>query len=585
MKKYLVIFVLLCLVINIYSQNKLPYPIIFVHGLAGSENTFGETLEYLRDHDNLGEINVFDIVLNADDNTEIALMSEDVKWENFIYDDTEIKLGRRNFVSSIDDYVHEWTDSNLFALNFKEENIEGANGFFGDYFDQSNESAIFKQGYALNKMIQEVLNYTGAEKVILVGHSMGGLCIREYLQRTDENNVHVNWIDPTTEDGHKVARVITVGTPHLGSNTSPDPTKSSTPNAMGTTEANRDLLYEYDNYTFCEGYPQGIYLFGGNENCIKGEGGLLGNSTFKNVDVNCNGSETDDIIGINESPESFSYNPDMPLPENIKYTYVTSIWIGWDVGLVGDGAVAIDRQWLYDENYNPVPFGITDTILTNQFHTSVPKEPSTVIRGMDEPNTFSLAYGLKLNQETIGYVTYQQDWDSIDEDIFKLHCEENNTIAFVYNGEDSGVNTIEFYDFNENLLLSKDITSIVDTTFVNIPETDNEIYVKLIGNATSTSWENPYKIYSYPVDITENLVNNYITASIFPNPSSGMVTIQLSDKRLCKLSIYNNNSTKVFETEVNQNKEFDFSFLPNGIYTIKLDIDNESITKKLVIIN
>ena len=38
-------------------------------------------------------------------------------------------------------------------------------------------------------MIQEVLDFTGADKVVLVGHSIDGLCIREYLQRTDENGV------------------------------------------------------------------------------------------------------------------------------------------------------------------------------------------------------------------------------------------------------------------------------------------------------------------------------------------------------------------------------------------------------------
>ena len=190
-----------------------------------------------------------------------------------------------------------------------------------------------------------------------------------------------------------------------------------------------------------------------------------------------------------------------------------------------------------------------------------------------------------MNQKTIGYITYQQDGISLDEDVFRLRCEENSTIAFVYNGEESGVNIIEFYDLNENLILSKDIINSIDTTFVTVPATDNEIYVKLIGNATSTSWENPYKIHSYPVDITNNPINNYITASIFPNPASGLVTIKVSDKQLCKLSIYNNNAAKVFETEINQNKEFDFSFLPNGIYTIKFDLDNESISKKLVIIN
>jgi hypothetical protein len=587
--KFLFFFLLgsLCLSYSTisFSQNKLPYPIIFVHGLADYENAFAGSIEYLRDHDNLGEINVFDIVLNADDDSESSIISEDVKWEDFTFDGDEINIGRRNYSDNIDDYIHEWTDSNLFAINFQEESIDGANGIFNDYFDQSNEAGIFKQGFALNKMIQEVLDYTGAEKVILVGHSMGGMCIREYLQRTDDNDIHVNWIDPYSEDGHKVARVVTFGTPHLGSNTSLDPTKSQIPNALGNSEANRDLLFEYNHYTFCEElYPQGIYLFGGNEHCIASEDSFFGNNTFDNVDINCNGSQTDDIIGINDSPESFAYNPDMPLPLNIKYTYMTSIWIGWDVGLIGDGAVAIERQWLHDADNNPVPFGITDTLLTDVFHTSEGNDYLTVIRGLDEPESFSFAYELNLNREVLGYVTYQQDRISLDEDIFKLKCEENNAIAFVFNGESSAINTIEFYDLDENLIISKDIVNAIDTTFVNVPESNNEIYVKLIGNASPTSWENPYRIKFYPVEITGNPINNSISASIYPNPSSGVCTINVSDNNTCYLRVFNNNSVEVFKSEINQTKEFNFNFLPNGIYTVQLETRSNSISRKLVIL-
>lgn len=567
-----------------FSQNKLPYPIIFVHGLADYEDAFSGTMEYLRDHDNLGEINVFDIVLNADNDAESSIMLEDVKWEDFIYDDTEINIGRRNYESNIDDYIHEWTDSNLFAINFQEESIEGANGFFNDYFDQSNEAAIFKQGFALNKMIQEVLDYTGAQKVILAGHSMGGMCIREYLQRTDENNIHINWIDPTSGDGHKVARVLTFGTPHLGSNTSLDPTKSEIPNAFGNTEANRDLLFEYNEYTFCDGYPQGIYLFGGNEHCIASEDGLFGNSTFDNVDINCNGSENDDIIGINESPESSSYNPNMPLPENIKYTYATSIWIGWDVGLIGDGAVAIERQWLYDENNNPVPLGITDTLLTDVFHTTEGNDYLTVIRGLDEPSSFSLAYELNSNSEIIGYITYQQNRISLDEDVFKLNCGQNNTISFILRSESSNVNSLEFYDLNQNLLLSKNIVNSIDTSFVNIPLSDDEIYVKIIGNATPTSWENPYKIMYYPIEITHDEIDKQISLSIYPNPTSGVCNINVSDDNSGMVKIYNSNSVEIYKSQIEQTNILDLSYLPNGIYTIKIETNSNSITERLVII-
>ncbi len=567
-----------------YSQDNLPYPIIFIHGLADSDGVFAGSLEYLRDHDNLGEINVFDIVLNADNDSESSIMSEDVKWEDYTYDGDEINIGRRNYSDDIDDYVHEWTESNLFAINFQEESIDGASGFFNDYFDQSNQAALFKQGYALNKMIQEVLEYTGAEKVILAGHSMGGVCIREYLQRTDENNIHVNWIDPTTEDGHKVARVITFGTPHLGSNTSLDPTKSTIPDEFGNSEANRDLLYEYNSYNFCDGFPQGIYMFGGNENCIASEGGVFGNSTFDNVDINCNGSQTDDIVGINESPDSFSYNPEMPLPTNIKYTYLTSIWIGWNIGLIGDGAVAIERQWLHDENNNPVPLGITDTLLTNVFHTSEGNDYLTVIRGLDEPKQFDLAYELDLDQQIIGYVTFQQNRVNLDEDVFKLDCGDNPYVGFVYEGELSGVHTVEFYNMNQELISSELIDAAIDTIFVHVPENDSVVFVKLIGTATSTSWENPYHIYAYPEDITQIVVDTKNYLSIYPNPSTGIIGIQTSNNINCDIEVINFKSQVVYSSKDISNGKIDLSFLENGVYILRANIGNQLQNKRIVIL-
>ena len=61
-------------------------------------------------------------------------------------------------------------------------------------------------GY-LQYKINEVLKETGKEKVILVGHSMGGLLSRYYLQRLDG-------------DKH-VKKIITIGTPHYGTKLAP----------------------------------------------------------------------------------------------------------------------------------------------------------------------------------------------------------------------------------------------------------------------------------------------------------------------------------------------------------------------------
>ncbi|HEX4884134.1 MAG TPA: alpha/beta fold hydrolase [Casimicrobiaceae bacterium] len=52
------------------------------------------------------------------------------------------------------------------------------------------------------RKIDDILDATGGRKVVLVGHSMGGLVIRAYLRGYG---------------GAKVARVVTIGTPHEGS--------------------------------------------------------------------------------------------------------------------------------------------------------------------------------------------------------------------------------------------------------------------------------------------------------------------------------------------------------------------------------
>jgi pimeloyl-ACP methyl ester carboxylesterase len=53
----------------------------------------------------------------------------------------------------------------------------------------------------IERRIDEVLAATGAQRVILVGHSMGGLVLRAYLRRYRSA---------------KVARIVTLGSPHQG---------------------------------------------------------------------------------------------------------------------------------------------------------------------------------------------------------------------------------------------------------------------------------------------------------------------------------------------------------------------------------
>jgi len=409
MNKKFFIFIILFLILFFGSTNfinaeeeqekdlsSLEHPIIFIHGLTSDDLSFADSMEYLDNKYGLGPIYAFDVILNADNNSSYSVLENDVEWNDWHYKDKFINVGRRNFSRNIDDFRDGWEDDNskLFAVNFSEDRIRGASGNFLSYFKDSNQAAIMKQGYALRQVIKEVLEFTKKEKVILVGHSMGGLAIREYLQRTDDNGNKRWWLHPDQEDGHKVLKVITLGTPHLGSNAGPDTTTEITLNKRKRTkipkphkEGMRDLRYLFNSYPNCpDEDTRGIYLFGGNEKCISS---TQFHYTFGNVDINCNGREDDEIIGINYKT---SFNPKMPLPINVHYIYVISdvqmgecsscLVTGIKNGVSGDGAVLLDRQWLYNDDKKAEPTGFANVIQSNMIHSNESGDYESIIKAL-----------------------------------------------------------------------------------------------------------------------------------------------------------------------------------------------------------
>lgn len=307
-----------------------PYPILFVHGLASSADTWKESEEGLsvfgRLRSRWGEAQQFRVNLNADNNDEECSLSEDIRF------DTE-----------------SLSDGSLFAMDFGYD--QTLNPFAtGSAF--SNESAIIKQGKALSRAISEILLATGEKKVVLVGHSMGGLAIREYLQRRGPDGQPRWWVDPNSESGHRVARAVTIGTPHYGVETDlltivKTKTNSSeltglAPDALNS-EAIRDLRKSYE-YPSSE--KQGRYLYGGREGWPVNP--LTG---WSNTDVNCDGDENDFITGISERGSSAFQ---MPLPKDISYTWITSSCDGGTLGVIqdcndvnpGDGVVKLGSQYM-----------------------------------------------------------------------------------------------------------------------------------------------------------------------------------------------------------------------------------------------
>lgn len=306
------------------AQRTLPYPIIFVHGWVGSDSTWYGMGDFLKGHgisvslDNIarrgGYGSRLDFHLNADGNNATAYLD---------------RAGGPSYYGDVYDYnSYVNPENDIFFVNFDNDIIPP----LATSKRLSNQAAIVKQGFAVGLAVKKVLNATKASKVILVGHSMGGLAIREYLQNS------VNWL---LGDGqHHVAKLVTIGTPHGGSNSNSGDLASLF-GSIEWSEAVRDLRYPA-SYT-SSAVARGVYLYGGDERNIN----RLGNEYYNN-DVNCDGS-LGYVQGLNQKL----------IYTDLAYSVVIGMGGGLPTGYYGDGIVESNRASILDVEGNMVRYKIT----------------------------------------------------------------------------------------------------------------------------------------------------------------------------------------------------------------------------------
>jgi pimeloyl-ACP methyl ester carboxylesterase len=377
-----------------YRQH-LPYPVLLIHGLNSNDTVWKPFLQDMQAA-GLSYGGNLDFCLNQDGSTSTSNKQND---------------------------IGNWTDAaalqqaDFYTLNFD----VGPTGIKYTNSLGSNQSAIVKQGIALKRAIQYILDVTGRNKVVLAGHSMGGLTSREYLQNVS------NW---QVDGQHHVAKLLTVGTPHGGSNTSFGPL-SPIAGALGavdeSSEAVRDLRYSYISGS------AGVYLFGGVESAI-----TMSNfpSSYHNYDVNCNGTNNNLITGLNSKT----------LPRDLSYTCIIGdgSWIG------GDGIVDAARANL--NNYYP---DVADTLMSIQaasnfslWHLQIAYQTDRILCGIDEPSTRSFAYPIASNQFYFGRITPQSGSNAAIADIDRYSITNTGLqqINFQLNNVSVQQATVTIYD-------------------------------------------------------------------------------------------------------------------------------------------
>ncbi|MEY4834702.1 MAG: hypothetical protein RI980_817 [Bacteroidota bacterium] len=540
---------------NVLATQNLPYPIIFIHGLNSNELIWGNTSETNLMYNFFQSQNLtfggrFDFNLNYDNNNTIS--------NKFVWNASTPNADIAFYTSSA-------VAADYYFVNFD----VGSNGAVhpGGLFSTdvlSNQSAIAKQGIALKIVIQQVMSITGRDKVILMGHSMGGLAAREYLQNPE------NWKEPYIN--HHVAKLVTTGTPHGGSN-STAPFLVTLYNGLNNrSEAMRDLKKTYSNSN-----ANGVFLFGGYEfNFIMDDGSNL----YYNVDVNCNGSSGDLITGLNNK----SFN------NNIDYAYIIGICgtCTLSPGFIdGDGVVPIFSSNFSNFNTNilsPKNEFNYEASSSIQIHTDLPKQIFQNMQGLDEPNHYALSYGIHFNKIYKGFITQQPVGGyTVDYDDYIFTMPYNGT--FSISGTNSFSNNLPFQilDSSYNIIYSNTILPFSTNSF-SLILTSGQYYLEFFATPTNTSYQYPYNFILSSVLSSETFDSN-ISLNIHPNPTNSKVFFDNTNSNFNDVVIYNYLGQEVgksrFLKSVN-NQEIDLTSFAPGIYVLRFSNQGSYQSVKII---
>jgi PKD repeat protein/pimeloyl-ACP methyl ester carboxylesterase len=458
---------------NVLHDIRLPYPILFVHGWTGRSKTWDD---FTNKADSVfGWIygGRLDYCLNPDGYQSTS--------DGFI----------KSFVNTSDLYKGDYYHVNFDISKNGTLYVGNDATLLND--DYSNQSAIVKQGWAVSDAVKQVLAKSGAEKVILVGHSMGGLASREYLQNK------ANW---QSDSKHHIAKLLTIGTPNGGSN-SIDPTL-----ILGTlfgydlySEAVRDLRYK-------SGVFKGLYLDGGVESSFL--------SLFRNDDVDCDGYVGSTIKGLNEKTA----------PNDINYSCIVSDYISGSDGVVTTEKADLNNYLLAQP---PAASLYADKFKTTSNHLYIHKKNfSTVMQGLDEPFLYNLAYPIPLNTLSFGHVTEQASNNPlaapnnlIDYDDFKIKITQAGTLKLdVFN---IPVQTFSVILLNSSYQVVQQVEANGESniTFSKVLQA-GDYYIEFKATPTPNSYAFPYAFQ------TVFIPNSGLTANFVANVQEGCTPLTVN---------------------------------------------------------
>ena len=536
----------------------IPYPIVYVHGLVGSNATWQEMSEWLESA--LGGAIDLEFCLNADGSLTTSDASDDI--ESFIPGNLEA--------------AHQY------IINFN--CSPSGNCASSGSLSQSNQAGIYKQAEAIGMAIDEILDATGCSKVILLGHSMGGVACRQYLQNND------HWQGTT----HRVAKLVTSGSPHVGFDLGSKLGKwPGVFEGIDTdSEAMRDLKNEHTG--FLTSTP-GVFFWGGEE-----DQDYMYDDIFYwwNVDVNCNGNTGEQVTGLNERNmytdlefASLYDTYDLVVSDasaDVNFTGETTggedlcavLNLGWN----GDYHC---ESWGWD-----VPGGVT------LGHNELPEQLTETLWALDEADDYINSYEVNLNQWYTGFLTpqstssdgyngyngpYASDWDDF---IVSVPSGGGTlTVSAEFDGVAEGADLL-IYEVNSGEYIAS-IASVGAFETLNTTVTGGEYIIEFNHEVSSADAFGQY-FFQATLNQTNSVEEEGLSDVLFtvwPNPATDIIQFNTSlpsSSSRC-IELFDAQGKKMYEMMNTSKTSIDVSSFPKGSYTLVFRTENEIVSKQVAI--
>lgn len=359
------------LLAQILDSGESPYPILFVHGLNGDEfNAWNPVITHLN--------------TNLDFSVSGSFRAELETPQTLA--DVTVQLQPTNN-----------TTGDIWTINF-----------FDAELNYSNENGINKQAKAIELAIEKIVSLTGKDKVILVGHSMGGVASTAFFLNTD------NQLDRKFNVNNRVAKLLTIGSPLAGSDQAI--WEKVIVDVFAGIEifspAMRDLNKSTNNH-------KNVFLFGGNENEV--------GTFYWDKDVNYNNDPSvDNIKGINE------YSID-EWGNDVSFYWLAGVFEPTggsdreeDDKLCptenGDCVVELVDQYFSFGESKIIEAGHADRWSCGQRFSF-----DAIVEGLDEADDFEKAYEIDLFTSYSGFITHQGDRGNnpnVDQDVYAFTASE-----------------------------------------------------------------------------------------------------------------------------------------------------------------